>query len=305
MKKVLLVLAAIMLIFAVVVGCNNGTTSGKKSNNNNNNNNNNGEDNNQDEGVTLYFEPDEINFYLDELDPAVTVETGKNYDVALNITSVDSGLVGFHFGGQLLYPVEGNDPVKVAEWANGTPDTVVAGARTYTWRFMNLKSIPDDARVYFNLVARNASWGNITSGKFAIKANLTVTEFVPPALVKKFTIDDTTTGSTWWSWYDNGYNLGGLKGKISTAKSAEIMALTDGKLVVNYTGTVGTAGFTPSNGIGSVGKKSFNSKAGITGTVNDVVEIYIEDLTLEDDNTLLINVYNGAKITSIEVWGLP
>jgi hypothetical protein len=295
MKKVWLILLAVVLVFGLgVFGCSSDSSSSDD------------DDDDTDTGTEYTFAKGEVNFYFDEI--PFTVETGKNYMIVLSVTKVASGLVGAHFCGQVLYSAEGADePEKIGEWQNGTPDTIVNEAKEYKWRFMNLGAVPEGERAYFNLVGKPSNWTGVV-GDLSFKATLTVSEYVPPALEKKFEIDSTWTGATYWEWQDGAV----IKGYVSTAKSAEIMAFTDGKIVVLYTGVNGTGGFSPNNGIGAIGGKSFNSPAdvGASGTTyNGTVEILIEDMSLEEGgshaDTLYINTYNGITITKIEVWGLP
>ena len=106
-----------------------------------------------------------------------------------------------------------------------------------------------------------------------------------------------------YAWQQEGTPF---KGKLTTAKSAEIKAL-DGVLRVYVTGTMESSGFTAGWGVGKVGSTQFDvpGSAPSSGEFSFEVDFPIDEIALESDSYdsdfINIDIWNGT-ITKIEIW---
>jgi uncharacterized repeat protein (TIGR02543 family) len=135
----------------------------------------------------------------------------------------------------------------------------------------------------------------------------------PPAVELYGTIDVNDNWQSWFEWAATDAP-GSIKGKIARDRSREII-LFNGYFKVFYEGNADQNGFTSGNGIASIGKVSFNAPSWDTSNPDEEFapgaliqrerEINISEMALEDpvgDPTIFINVYNGARITKVEIW---
>jgi hypothetical protein len=268
-----------------------------------------------------YFVEGTVKFYLEDVAPSITIEKDVSYDITLSISELATELVGGHFGAQLL--AENSDDEEedflIGGWMNGTPNTVEAGAKDYTWTFVggdknsdgsntaDFSTIPSGAKQYFKVTVQVPAWGTNISGTHGFNATVTI-EKAP--VYGGLALDrELNTGSD-WDYRENGAN----KGKISASTAAEIKALPDGSVLRVYiTGTVfdSSGNPRPGWGVGTIGGKSIDVPGDAVGSAagtsySGYVDILTKDIGLESDqystDIINVNIYSGFTITKIEIW---
>jgi hypothetical protein len=250
----------------------------------------------------------------------LTLTEGKEYEAVLTVTEIAEGLVNGHIAGQVAYkdsrtleegaeePADWIDWGEVGAWANGTPDTLAAGAKTYKWTFTASKTTPTSGHVkqVFQLTAQDSSWkgdGFPAGTTFGIKGSITFSEKAPVSYgaPQEITIDTSI---------DDGDPATG-KGNIQGDECTKVKNAAPGSILKFYiTCDLSDDGPKGGWGIGGVGNGGTPApinvpadaeiKTGSQFVVTVEVAAVLETLADPTDNWLFVNIWNGA-ITKVEL----
>ncbi|MDR2758960.1 MAG: hypothetical protein LBB78_06240 [Spirochaetaceae bacterium] len=252
-----------------------------------------------------------------------TLTKDKEYEAILTVTEVDERLVNGHIAGQVAYKDsrtladDGEEPSDwiewktVGSWTNATPDTIVAGAKTYKWTFTVSESTPssDHVKQVFQITAQDSNWEGTGfpagSTPFGIKGSITFQEKAPvsygaPQII---TVDTSISGG------DSATGKGNIQDeeftKVANAAAGSIL-----RFHITCTLNNTESGPQPGWGIGAVGNGEAPAPITVPEgegfgtnkqfTVDVEVSAALETLANPTDNWLFVNIWSGA-ITKVEL----